>query len=144
SDRLVPQAQDWARAAGRTYEYRTGPFRKDPWAQDLIRDHGIAEGLVGLLCTQQTWPSFPLLPGPQRPQFASRTRPHRVLSSACLDPEFGLSPVRLQPWPPFPLQVYGKGHEWLAQQMVQKNLGFIPQPNAFTQLDAPVAAPRWA
>src|SRR5262245_39352292 len=144
SDRLVPHAQDWARAAGRTYEYRTGPFRKDPWAQDLIRDQGIAEGLVGILCTQETWPSFALVPGPQRPQFVSRNRPQRVLSSYCLDPECGRIPVRLQTWLPFPVQVYVKGHEWLAQQMVQKNLGFIQQPNAFTQLDDPVAAQRWA
>ena len=47
SDRLVEHAQGWARKASRTYEYRTGQFRKDEWAQKLIRDEGIFEGLVG-------------------------------------------------------------------------------------------------
>ena len=74
SDRLVAHAQGWARKAGRTYMYRTGQFRKDEWAHNLIRDQGISEGLVGILCTQETCPSFALVPGPKRPQFVSRPR----------------------------------------------------------------------
>jgi hypothetical protein len=144
SDRLVQHAQDWAQKAGRTYEYRTGQFRKDEWAQDLIRDQGISEGLVGILCAQETCASFALVPGPQRPQFVSRNRQQRVLYYYFLDPEFGLIHVRLQTWLPFTVQVYVNGHEWLAQQMVQKKLGFVQQHNAFTQLDDPVQAQRLA
>jgi hypothetical protein len=144
SDRLVQHAQDWAREAGRTYEYRTGQFRKDQWAQDLIRDQGISEGLVGILCTLETCPSFTLVPGPERPQFVSRSRQQRVLYYYFLDPQFGLIHVRLQTWLPFTIQVYVNGHEWLAQQMVQKKLGFVQQHNAFTQLDDPIQAQRLA
>ena len=72
SERLVEHAQRWAQKAGRTYAYRTGQFRKDEWAQKLIRDQGITEGLVGILCTLETGPSFKLVPGPKRPQFVSR------------------------------------------------------------------------
>ena len=144
SERLVQHAQDWARKADRIYEYRTGPFRKDEWAQRLIRDRGISEGLVGILCTQETCPSFALVPGPKRPQFVSRPRQQRVLYYYFLDPEFGLIHVRLQTWLPFTVQVYVNGHEWLAQQMVQKKLGFVQQHNAFTQLDDPVQAQRLA
>jgi hypothetical protein len=144
SDRLVQHARDWAREAGRTYEYRTGQFRKDQWAQDLIRDQGISEGLVGILCTLETCPSFTLVPGPERPQFVSRSRQQRVLYYYFLDPQFGLIHVRLQTWLPFTIQVYVNGHEWLAQQMVQKKLGFVQQHNAFTQLDDPIQAQRLA
>jgi hypothetical protein len=144
SDRLVQHAQDWAREAGCTYEYRTGQFRKDQWAQDLIRDQGISEGLVGILCTLETCPSFTLVPGPERPQFVSRSRQQRVLYYYFLDPQFGLIHVRLQTWLPFTIQVYVNGHEWLAQQMVQKKLGFVQQHNAFTQLDDPIQAQRLA
>jgi hypothetical protein len=144
SDRLVEHAQAWARKAGRTYEYRTGQFRKDEWAQNLIRDRGISEGLVGILCTQETCPSFALVPGPKRPRFVSRSRQQRVLYYYFLDPQFGLTHVRLQTWLPFTVQVYVNGHEWLAQQMVQKKLGFVQQHNAFTQLDAPAQAQRLA
>jgi hypothetical protein len=144
SDRLVQHAQDWARKVGRTYEYRTGQFRKDEWAQNLIRDQGVSEGLVGILCTQETCPSFALVPGPKRPQFVSRNRQQRVLYYYFLDPQFGLIHVRLQTWLPFTVQVYVNGHEWLAQQMVRKKLGFVQQHNAFTQLDDPIKAQRLA
>jgi hypothetical protein len=144
SDRLIEHAQTWAETSGRTYEYRTGQFRKDQWAQDLIRDQGISEGLVGILCTQETCPSFALVPGPQRPQFVSRNRQQRVLYYYFLDPQFGLIHIRLQTWLPFTVQVYVNGHEWLAQQMVQKKLGFVQQHNAFTQLDDPIQAQRLA
>src|SRR5579864_2746342 len=36
SDRLVAHARDWAQKAARNYVYRTGQFRKDEWAQNLI------------------------------------------------------------------------------------------------------------
>jgi hypothetical protein len=135
SDRLVAHAQNLARETGRTYMYRTGDFRKDEWAQNLIREHGVVEGLVGVLCTLETCPSFALVPGPERPQFVSRPRQQRVVYYYFLDPQFGLIHVRLQTWLPFTTQVYINGHEWLAQQMVQKKLGFVQQHNAFTQLD---------
>ena len=135
SDRLVAHAQGWAEKAGRIYLYRTGQFRKDEWAHNLIRDQGIVEGLVGILCTLETCPSFSLVPGPERPQFVSRPRQQRVLYYYFLDPQFGLIHVRLQTWLPFTVQVYVNGHEWQAQQMVQKKLGFVQQHNAFTQLD---------
>jgi hypothetical protein len=140
SDRLVAHAQEMARDAGRTYEYRTGDFRKDQWARGLIRE----QGLVGVLCTQETCPSFALVPGPDRPQFVSRSRQQRVLYYYFLDPQFGLIHIRVQTWLPFTIQVYVNGHEWLAQQMLLKKLGFVQQDNAFTQLDDPAAAQRIA
>jgi hypothetical protein len=144
SDRLVAHAQDWARKDGRIYVYRTGQFRKDEWAQDLIRDQGISQGLVGILCTLETCPSFALVPGPGRPQFVSRNRQQRVLYYYFLDPQFGLIHVRLQTWLPFTVQVYVNGHEWMAQQLLRKKLGFVQQHNAFTQLDDPDQAQRIA
>lgn len=144
SDRLVKHAQAWAQESGRTYEYRTGQFRKEDWARKLIQDQGIVEGLVGILCTQETCPSFALVPGPDRPQFVSRSRQQRVLYYYFLDPQFGLIHIRLQTWLPLTVQVYVNGHEWLAQQMVQQQIGFVQQDNAFTQLDDPAQAQRIA
>jgi hypothetical protein len=144
SDRLVVHAQNWAKHAGRTYLYRTGDFRKDQWAHQLIRDQRISEGLVGILCTQETCPSYQLVFGPHRPQFVRTPRQQRVLYYYFLDRQFGLIHVRLQTWLPFTVQVYVNGHEWLAQQMLQKKLGFVQQHNAFTQLDDPAQAQRLA
>jgi hypothetical protein len=144
SDRLVEHAQCFARKAGRTYLYRTGSFRKDHWAEQLIREQRIERGLVGVLCTQETCNSFQLVPGDRRPRFVSKPRAQRVLYYYFLDPQLGLIHVRLQTWAPFTLQVYVNGHDWLAQQMVRLGLGFVQQHNAFTQLDEPAQAQRQA
>lgn len=144
SEELVEHARRWARRAGRIFLYRTGKFRKDEWAQELIRAHGISEGLVGILCTQETCFSFQLARGENRPRFISRPRQQRVLYYYFLDRRFGLMHVRLQTWLPFTLQVYVNGHEWLAQQMNRQQLGFVQKHNAFTQLDDAAKAQRIA
>lgn len=144
SERLAEHAQAFARKAGRTYLYRTGSFKKDQWAEQLIRDQRIEGGLVGILCTQETCNSFALIPGEKRPRFVSRPRQQRVLYYYFLDPQLGLIHVRLQTWAPFTLQVYVNGHDWLAQQLVRLGLGFVQKHNAFTQLDEPAQAQRQA
>ena len=88
-------------------------------------NQGLPEGLVGILCTQETCPCLALVPGPKRPQFVSRSRQQRVLYCYSLDPRFGLIHVRLQTWLPFTVRVYVNGHEWPARQMVQKKLGLM-------------------
>jgi hypothetical protein len=144
SESLVEHAQRFARKAGRTYLYRTGSFRKDQWAEQLMREQRIDSGLVGILCTQETCNSFALVPGEKRPRFISRPRQQRVLYYYFLDPQLGLIHVRLQTWAPFTLQVYVNGHDWLAQQMVRLGMGFVLKHNAFTQLDEPAKAQRQA
>jgi hypothetical protein len=144
SDTLVEHAQRWARKHERTYLYRTGSFKKDQWAERLIREQRIERGLVGILCTQETCNSFALVPGEKRPRFISKPRQQRVLYYYFLDPQLGLIHVRLQTWAPFTLQVYVNGHDWLAQQMVRLGMGFVLKHNAFTQLDDPTKTQRQA
>ena len=144
SDCLVEHAQRYAREAGRTYLYRAGSFRKERWAEQLIREQRIEGGLGGVLCTQETCNSFKLVPGDGRPRFVSSLRAQRVLYYYFLDPQLGLIHVRLQTWAPFTLQVYVNGHEWLARQMVRLQMGFVQRDNAFTQLDDPAKTQRQA
>jgi hypothetical protein len=144
AERLVAHAQAFARQAGRTYLYRNGSFKKEKWAEQLIREQRIIEGLVGILCTQETCNSFALVPGEERPRFVSKPRQQRVLYYYFLDAQFGLVHVRLQTWLPFTLQVYVNGHHWLAQQLARLGVGFVQRDNAFTQLDDPVKAQRQA
>jgi hypothetical protein len=144
SERLVDHAKAFARQAGRTYLYRTGSFKKEHWAQQLLREQRIESGLVGILCTQETCNSFVLIPGDKRPRFVSKPRQQRVLYYYFLDRQLGLIHVRLQTWAPFKLQVYCNGHDWLAQQLARLGLGFVQNDNAFTQLDDPAKAQRQA
>jgi hypothetical protein len=144
SESLVEHAQRLAQKRGRTYLYRTGSFKKDQWAERLIREQRIERGLVGILCTQETCNSFALVPGDKRPRFISKPRQQRVLYYYFLDRQLGLIHVRLQTWAPFTLQVYVNGHDWLAQQLVRLGMGFVLKHNAFTQLDDPAKAQRQA
>ena len=81
SDRLVAHAQGWAQKAGRTYVYRTGQFRKDEWAQGLIGEHRITEGLVGILCTAPWKPAPPSHSCPARIGLSSSADPGNNVSS---------------------------------------------------------------
>ena len=113
----------FAQKRGRTYLYRTGSFKKDQWAESLIRQQRIEGGLVGILCTMETCNSFDLRPAEKRPRFVSMKRQQRVLYYYFLDPQLGLIHVRLQTWATYTLQVYVNGHAWLAQQLVRLGMG---------------------
>jgi len=144
AERLVEHAKRLARQAHRPFEYRRGKFRKDKWAAALVREQGITAGLVGVLCTMETCPTFRLIPGPARPRLAPTRVPQRVLYFYFLDANLGFIHVRLQTWLPFTLQVYVNGHDYVAQQLAKKRLGFVQQDNAFTQLDEPAQAQKFA
>jgi hypothetical protein len=144
SQTLVEHAQRFAQRHGRTYRYRTGFFKKDQWAEALIREQRIEHGLVGILCTKETCNSFDLVPAEKRPRFVSKPRQQRVLYYYFLDPQLGLIHVRLQTWAPYTLQIYVNGHDWLAQQMARLGMGFVLKHNAFTQLDDPAKAQNLA
>jgi hypothetical protein len=100
--------------------------------------------LVGILCVQESCPTFKLVPGKDRPGFVSRMVPQRVLYYYFIDRELGLMHVRLQTWAPFTCQVYANGHDYVARQLKQKGLAFKQVDNAFVELADPAAAQRAA
>lgn len=144
SEELVEYAQRLAKKVGRTYLYRTGDFRKEEWARKLLLEQRITEGLIGILCTQETCPSFRLVPGEDRPRFKADRRQQRVLYYYFLDARLGFMHVRLETWFPFAIQVYVNGHDWLAQQMTAKQMSFVQRENAFVQLDDPAGTQKMA
>jgi len=88
SNQLVDHGKTLAAKAGRPYEYRQGSFRKEAWAHDIVRRDRLTEGLVGVLCVQETCGTVKLM--------HAKGRPQRVLYYYFLDHEFGLMHVRLQ------------------------------------------------
>jgi hypothetical protein len=144
SHRLVEHAKGLAQQAGRPYEYRQGKFRKERFIQNLIQRDGVSTGLVAVLCCQETCRTVKLRHGWKRPELVFAYRPQRVLYFYRLDPQFGLMYVRVQTWFPYTVQVYVNGHDWLAQQMMGKRIGFCQRDNAFTQIDSPRRAQRLA
>lgn len=144
SDQLVAHAKQTAEAAGRPYVYLQGRCRKEQLIKNLIRQDRLAEGLVAVLCCQETCRTVKLKHARQRPELAFAYRPQRVLYYYRLDPQFRLIYIRLQTWFPYVIQVYVNGHDWLARQMARRQLGFCQTDNAFTQLDDPQQAQQIA
>lgn len=144
SEELVTHAKALAEAAGRPYEYVSGRIRKELYIQNLIRRDRVQEGLVAVLCVQETCRTVKLAYADKRPRLIFSRRPQRVLYYYQVDPEFGLMHVRLETWFPYTIQVYVNGHDWLARQMSKRQLGFAQQDNAFVRLQDPQAAQRLA
>jgi hypothetical protein len=144
SESLVEHAKQMARDAGAEYVYLQGAHRKDKLVDQILRQRPISEGLICVLCCMECCPSFRLASGKDRPRLVNARRQQRVLYFYFLDPALGLIHIRLTTWFPFTVQVYVNGHSWLAQQMLEKRLGFTQQDNAFTALDDPQAAQRLA
>jgi len=144
SHKLVDHAKSLAEAAGRPYEYHQGKFRKETYIQNLIRDDAITEGLIAVLCCQETCRTVRLRYGDKRPSLQFAYRPQRVLYYYSIDPQFGLMYVRVQTWFPYTIQVYVNGHDWLARRMQKKRIGFCQRDNCFTQLDSAKRAQQLA
>ena len=144
SDRLVEYAKGLARQAGRLYEYRQGDVDKDAWAKEQIRARGLTQGLVGVLCVQETCSTFRIVYREGRPGYAATKKPQRVLYYYFLDRDLGLIHVRLQTWLPFTSQIYVNGHDFVARKLQQKGISFEQIDNAFVQTDDPKAMQRAA
>jgi len=144
SDTLVAHAQEMARRAGRPYEYRQGKFNKEKFIRELLARERLGDGLVAVLCVQETCRTVKLRWGERRPRLVFARRPQRVLYYYCLDAQFGLIHLRLQSWFPYTMQVYVNGHDWLARQMTACRLDFVQHDNAFIALDHPARAQQLA
>jgi hypothetical protein len=140
AERLVSNAQAFATREGAPYVYLQGRHRKEELVQQQLRERRLCEGLVCVLCCQETCRTVKLRYGDGRPRLVFTWRPQRVLYFYFLDPQFGLRHVRVQTWFPFTTQVYVNGHDWLARQLHAHGLGFEQHDNAFTQLEDPAQA----
>jgi hypothetical protein len=137
AEHLVAHAKDLAARHGAPYVYLQGRHRKEDLVQEQIRARRLGEGLVCVLCCQETCRTVKLRYGDGRPRLVFALRPQRVLYFYFLDAQFGLRHVRVQTWFPFTAQVYVNGHDWLARQLHAAGVGFVQHDNAFTQLDNP-------
>jgi hypothetical protein len=144
SDELVTHAQALAEQHGAPYLYLQGRHRKEDLVRQAIRDRRLGEGLVCVLCCQETCRTVKLRYGHGRPRLVFAPRPQRVLYFYFLDADFGLMHLRVQTWFPFTFQAYVNGHDWLARQLHRAGAGFVQHDNAFTQLDDPEQAQRLA
>jgi hypothetical protein len=140
SQSLVEYAQQKAAQAGVEYRYLPGKVRKETLIDNILKEKPVQTGLIAVLCCQEVCRTIKLRYAKARPRLEFAYRPQRVLYYYLIDKDFGRVHIRIQTWFPFTVQVYVNGHDWLAQQLTRRKIGFVQRDNAFTQLDAPQAA----
>lgn len=138
--RIKAHAEALAKQAGRPYRYLGQKLRQEDLARAIAQEDGVTEGLVCVLATLETTPSFRIAYGCGKPLLLRDKRRCLVLYFYYLDPEFGLLHVRLSTWFPLTIQVYFNGHDWLANAMDRAGLSYQRRDNAFTMLEDPQRA----
>jgi hypothetical protein len=144
SDQLVDFAKAQAQAAGAPFQYVQGRCRKEDLVERISQSRRDPEGLVAVLCVQESCRTVKLVYDPKWPRFEFAYRPQRVVYFYLNDPQFGRMFVRVQTWFPWRIQVFVNGHDWLAAQLRKKGIRFDQRDNAFLFVDDPRAAQRLA
>jgi len=138
-DLVRENAETIAQANGLTIEFvsKSSQMRKEQHIRQIIEKRGDHPGLVHILSAMETCTAY-------RPWYDEETGHTYVKTtqSKCLhyyfyfiDEELGLCYLRVPTWSPFRLQFYCNGHNWLANQLRQREIGFVQQDNAFLQID---------
>jgi len=144
ADRLKKHAQDVAQRAGRPYEYFGVAVRKEQLARAIAKKDGITEGLVCVFSTLEPCHTYRMAYGHGRPRILPAKRKCLTLYFYFIDRQFGLIHIRIQTWFPFTVQIYLNGHEYVTRKMDQHGLGYRQVDNAFTWLENPKRAQRFA
>ena len=111
--------------------------RKETLAMDIANADQISEGLIAVFkCIEPCW-SFKVGPNAQTKWLELRYQPVKCshLYFYLLDPQLGLTHLRLQMWAPFSIHVCINGREWLARQLTQAGIGFDQRDNCFVDID---------
>ncbi|MBS0260677.1 MAG: hypothetical protein JSS02_01875, partial [Planctomycetes bacterium] len=144
SNQLVDAAKQIATQAGAPYRYLQGPCRNESLVNEIALERREPEGLVAVLCTQESCRTVKLVHGEKRPSLKFVYRPQRVLYFYLNHSQFGRMFVRVQTWFPWRIQVYVNGHDYVARQMRERGIAFEQRDNAFLDIAEPSTAQRLA
>lgn len=131
-------AEEVAVQQGRPIEYlHNSDMDKEAWARKVAKRDGIQQGLIGVLKAVECCWSYEVGPNRAEKKLELRGKPSKCLHyyHYFMDPEVGLSYVRLQTWFPFTVHVGMNGREWLARQMDQVGLGYRRRDNCFAWIE---------
>lgn len=145
TERIKTAALRMAETAGRPFRYLAScATRKEALAREIIQEHHLEEGLVGVFgCVE-----------PCRTYFLRGNRETKKLelkmaNGKCqhfyfyhLHRDFGLMHLRLQSWFPFQVQICINGRQWLSRQMDRYQLDYIQKENCFTWISHVKGAQR--
>jgi len=131
-------AEEVAVQQGRPIEYlHNSAMKKEDWARQVAQRDGIQHGLIGVLKAVEGCWSYEVGPNRAKKKLELRGKPSKCLHyyHYFMDPEVGLTYVRLQTWFPFTVHVGMNGREWLARQMDKIGLRYRRRDNCFTWIE---------
>jgi hypothetical protein len=131
-------AETVAHEQGRPVEYlHSNAIDKEAWARQIAKKDGIRQGLVGVLKAVECCWSYEVGPNRDKKKLELRGKPSRCLHyyHYFMDPEVGLTYVRLQTWFPYTVYVGMNGREWLARQMDNVGLAYQRRDNCFSWIE---------
>jgi hypothetical protein len=131
-------AENEAVKQGRPIEYlHNSVMDKEAWARKVAKRDGIQEGLIGVLKAVECCWSYEVGPNRAEKKLELRGKPSKCLHyyHYFMDPEVGLTYVRLQTWFPFTVHIGMNGREWLARQMDKIGLAYRRRDNCFPWIE---------
>jgi hypothetical protein len=131
-------AEETALSQGRPIEYlHNSAMAKEDWAREIAKRDGIQQGLIGILKSVECCRSYEVGPNRAEKKLELRSKPSKCLHyyHYFMDPEVGLTYVRLQTWFPFTVHVGMNGREWLARQMDKIGLRYQRRDNCFAWIE---------
>ncbi len=131
-------AEASALSQGRPIEYlHNSDMQKEDWARQVAKRDGIQQGLIGVLKAVECCWSYEVGPNRAEKKLELRGKPSKCLHyyHYFMDPEVGLTYVRLQTWFPFTVHVGMNGREWLARQMDKIGLRYQRRDNCFAWIE---------
>jgi hypothetical protein len=137
-ERIRENAEALAQANGIQIEFiRKKDFRKENRVQQVLKKRGDQPGLVHIFGAMEACSSY--LPWHDK---ATGKTYLKSSSSKCMtyyfyfmDEQLGLCYLRVPTWCPFRLQFYFNGHNWLANQLKQRDIAYKILDNAFVHID---------
>jgi hypothetical protein len=136
-EHIRANAEQLAAEHGLTIQYLpSSKTRKEDLIAAILAERGRQPGLVHIFSAMETCTKY----SPWHDKPTGRTG-LKFSSGKCLhyyfyfiDPELGLTYVRVPTWAPYRLQVYFNGHHWLASRLRQAHLSFEMDDTAFVEL----------
>ncbi len=141
--RLMEASLAAAERAGRPVKYlESSQEDKEKVALQMLREHPIASGLVGVIKCVETCMSFEVHRNRAEKTLELRRKLRKGLHlyHYFLDPVFGWMGARIQTWLPFRVQVWVNGREWLARRMDAAGSKYERADNGFPWIEDPAAA----
>jgi hypothetical protein len=138
TEKVRQAAEDAAVQEGRPLEYlHNSAMDKEAWARKVAQRDGIQQGLIGVLKAVECCWSYEVGPNRVAKKLELRGKPSKCLHyyHYFMDPEVGLTYVRLQTWFPFTVHVGMNGREWLARQMDEIGLRYQRRDNCFAWIE---------